>query len=54
MMHQRPNLVAQIVPRDVVPFDATVIDLLRRGALGALARVCLTATSDGLADTHCR
>jgi len=28
-----------------------VIDLLRRGALGALREVCLTATSDGLADS---
>jgi predicted dehydrogenase len=49
---QRPNLVAQIVPAPMsLPFDATVGELLRRGALGAVREVCLTATSDGLADS---
>lgn len=49
---QRPHLVAQIVPAPMsLPFDATVIELLQRGALGALREVFLTATSDGLADS---
>ena len=49
---QRPNLVAQIVPAPMsLPFDATVIELLQRGALGAIREVLLTATSAGLADS---
>jgi predicted dehydrogenase len=49
---QRPHLVAQIVPAPMsLPFDATVIELLQRGALGTLREVFLTATSDGLADS---
>ncbi len=49
---QRPNLVAQIVPAPMsLPFDATVGELLWRGALGAVREVVLTATADGLADS---
>jgi predicted dehydrogenase len=47
-----PELVAQIVPAPMsLPFDATIIDLLKTGELGALREVLLTATTDGLADS---
>lgn len=50
--HQRPQLVAQIVPAPMsLPFDATVIEFLRRGVLGELREILLTATSDGLAES---
>ena len=46
-----PNLVTQIVPAPMsLPFDATIIDLLQAGTLGTLREVCLTATTDSLAD----
>lgn len=49
---QRPSLIAQIVPAPMsLPFDATAIELLRRGTLGAVREVFLTATTDGLADS---
>lgn len=49
---QRASLVAQIVPAPMsLPFDATVIEQLQRGALGTVREVFLTATSDGLADS---
>jgi predicted dehydrogenase len=56
MMHGesllRPNLVAQIVPAPMsLPFDATIIELLRNGTLGGLREVLLTATTDSLADS---
>ena len=50
--NQRPNLVAQIVPAPMsLPFDTTVIELLKRGTLGTLREVFLTATTEGLADS---
>lgn len=56
MMHGelllRPKLVAQIVPAPMsLPFDATIVDLVKSGALGTLREVILTATSDSLTDS---
>lgn len=56
MMHGelllRPNQVAQIVPAPMsLPFDGTILDLVKSGALGELREVLLTATSDSLADS---
>jgi predicted dehydrogenase len=49
---QHPGLVAQIVPAPMsLPFDATIIDLLRDGALGTLREVLVTCTNDSLADS---
>jgi predicted dehydrogenase len=49
---EHPELVAQIVPAPMsLPFDATVIALLRAGGLGELREVIVTATSDALADS---
>jgi predicted dehydrogenase len=46
-----PKLVTQIVPAPMsLPFDATIIDLLQAGTLGTLREVCMTATTDSLAD----
>jgi predicted dehydrogenase len=47
-----PQLVAQIVPSPMsLPFDATVADLLKSGAVGTAREVILTATTAGLADS---
>ena len=47
-----PKLVAQIVPAPMsLPFDATVIDLLKGGELGTVREVLLTSTNDALADS---
>jgi predicted dehydrogenase len=48
---QHPELVAQIVPAPFsLPFDATVIDWLRSGKLGAVREVHATFTHAGLAN----
>ena len=47
-----PGLVAQIVPAPMsLPFDATVIELVNRGALGPLREVVMIHTTGGLADS---
>lgn len=47
-----PKLVAQIVPAPMsLPFDSTVMEILQGGSLGTLREVCMTATTDGLADS---
>ncbi len=49
---RHPQLVAQIVPAPMsLPFDATVINLLQDGTLGAVREVFLTGTTDALADS---
>ncbi|HKB56037.1 MAG TPA: Gfo/Idh/MocA family oxidoreductase [Lacunisphaera sp.] len=49
---QSTNLVAQIVPAPMsLPFDATISDLLRKGAIGTLREAHMTSTSGGLADS---
>jgi predicted dehydrogenase len=48
----QPKLVTQIVPAPMsLPFDATIIELLKGGTLGTLREVLLTATTDSLADS---
>jgi len=47
-----PDLVAQIVPAPMsLPFDATIIDLVNGGELGALREVLVTATNASSADS---
>jgi predicted dehydrogenase len=46
-----PKLVAQIVPAPMtLPFDATVMEILKGGTLGTLREIILTCTHAGWAD----
>ena len=50
---RHPQLVAQIVPSPLsLAFDATVMDLLASGALGALREIHLTCTNAAAAQAH--
>ncbi|MSU45995.1 MAG: Gfo/Idh/MocA family oxidoreductase [Lacunisphaera sp.] len=49
---QNTHLVAQIVPAPMsLPFDAIIIELLQKGAIGILREVLMTCTTSGLADS---
>lgn len=49
---QNTHLVAQVVPAPMsLPFDATIIDLLRKNAIGTLREVHMTCTTGGLVDS---